>query len=87
MRAALYARVSTNAGQDPTVQLRELHELCERRRWDVGAVFTDVGVSGAQERRPQLDRLLADCRKRLFDVVVSIATTGSPEACVSWSTL
>ena len=26
-------------------------------------------ISGAQERRPQLDRLLADCRKRRFDVV------------------
>jgi DNA invertase Pin-like site-specific DNA recombinase len=69
MRAALYARVSTHAGQDPTMQLRELRDLCERRGWDVGGIFTDVGVSGAQERRPQLDLLLADCRKRLFDVV------------------
>jgi len=70
MRAALYARVSTLLVQDPSVQLRELRDLCERRQWDVGGIFTDIGVSGAQERRPQLDRLLADCRKRLFDVVV-----------------
>jgi DNA invertase Pin-like site-specific DNA recombinase len=69
MKAALYARVSTHAGQDPNVQLRELRELCQRRGWDVGGVFTDVGISGTKERRPQLDRLLADCRKRLFDVV------------------
>ena len=69
MRAALYARVSTHGGQDPNVQLRELRELCERRGWDVGGVFTDVGISGAKERRPQLDLLLADCQKRLFDVV------------------
>jgi len=69
MKAALYARVSTHTGQDPNVQLRELRELCERRRWDVGGVFTDVGISGTKERRPQLDQLLADCRKRLFDVV------------------
>jgi DNA invertase Pin-like site-specific DNA recombinase len=29
-----------------------------------------VGVSGAKERRPQLDELLAECRKRRFDSVV-----------------
>ena len=69
MKAALYARVSTHVGQDPNVQLRELRELCERRGWDVGGVFTDVGISGTKERRPQLDQLLADCRKRLYDVV------------------
>jgi DNA invertase Pin-like site-specific DNA recombinase len=70
MRVALYARVSTHAGQDPTVQLRELRELCERRGWNIGAEFTDVGVSGAKERRPQLDELLAACRRRRFDAVV-----------------
>jgi DNA invertase Pin-like site-specific DNA recombinase len=69
MKAALYARVSTHVGQDPNVQLRELRELCDRRGWDVGAVFTDVGVSGSKERRPQLDQLLAGCRRRLYDVV------------------
>jgi DNA invertase Pin-like site-specific DNA recombinase len=70
MRAALYARVSTHAGQNPDVQLREGREYCERRRWGVTAEFTDVGVSGAKERRPQLDELLAACRKRRFDAVV-----------------
>src|SRR4051812_6281274 len=70
MRAALYARVSTSGGQDPTVQLRELREYCERRGWSIGAEFSDVGVSGAQERRPQLDELLNACRRRRFDAVV-----------------
>ena len=70
MRAALYARVSTHAGQDPTVQLRELREYCQRRGWDISAEFTDIGISGSKERRPQLDQLLASCRKRRFDAVV-----------------
>ena len=70
MRAALYARVSTSASQDPTVQLRELREYCERRCWDIGGEFIDIGVSGSKERRPQLDQLLAACRKRTFDAVV-----------------
>jgi DNA invertase Pin-like site-specific DNA recombinase len=70
MRAALYARVSTSTSQDPTVQLRELREYCERRCWDIGGEFIDIGVSGSKERRPQLDQLLAACRKRRFDAVV-----------------
>jgi DNA invertase Pin-like site-specific DNA recombinase len=70
MRVALYARVSTHAGQDPNVQLGELRQLCERRGWDIGGEFTDVGVSGARERRPQLDALLASCRRRRYDAVV-----------------
>lgn len=70
MRAALYARVSTHAGQDPAVQLRELREYCDRRGWEIAAEFTDVGVSGAKERRPQLDQLLAACRKHRFDAVI-----------------
>ena len=70
MRAALYVRVSTHVGQDPTMQLLELREYCERRRWDIGGEFIDIGVSGSKERRPQLDQLLAACRKRTFDAVV-----------------
>lgn len=70
LQAALYARVSTHAGQDPTVQLRELREYCQRRGWDIAAEFTDIGISGAKERRPRLDQLRAGCRKRCFDAVV-----------------
>ena len=70
MRAALYARVSTHAGQDPTMQLGELRDFCQRRGWDIAAEFTDIGISGAKERRPQLDQLLAGCRKRRFDALV-----------------
>jgi len=47
-----------------------LRELCGRRGWNVGGTFTDIGVSGGQERRPQLDQLLTECRKRFYDVVV-----------------
>ena len=70
-RAALYARVSTaHNGQDPEVQLRELREYCQRRGWEIAGEYVDNGVSGAKERRPQLDRLLIDCRRRLVDAVV-----------------
>jgi DNA invertase Pin-like site-specific DNA recombinase len=70
MRTALYARVSTaNYGQDPEVQLRELREYCQRRGWELVGEYVDVGISGTKEKRPQLDRLMADAHRRRFDVV------------------
>ena len=71
MRAAIYARVSTaNNGQNPEMQLGELREHCQRRGWQIVGEYVDAGVSGAKERRPQLDRLMADCRRRRVDVVL-----------------
>jgi len=71
LRAAVYARVSTtNNGQSPEMQLRELREYCQRRGWEIVDEYVDTGVSGSRERRPALDRLLADCSRRLVDAVV-----------------
>ena len=70
MKVALYARVSTNNGQDPEMQLHELREYCQRRGWEIAREYVDVGISGAKEKRPQLDGLLADAHRRYFDVVV-----------------
>jgi DNA invertase Pin-like site-specific DNA recombinase len=47
-----------------------LRDYCQRRGWEIAGEYVDVGVSGAKERRPQLDRLLVDCRKRGVDAVV-----------------
>jgi DNA invertase Pin-like site-specific DNA recombinase len=52
------------------MQLVELRAYCQRRGWEVTGEYVDIGVSGAKERRPQLDRLLVDCRKRGVDAVV-----------------
>jgi DNA invertase Pin-like site-specific DNA recombinase len=70
MRVALYARVSTvNGGQDPELQLRELRQHCQARKWEIAGEFIDH-VSGATESRPQLDRLMSDAKRRRFDVVL-----------------
>lgn len=70
MRAALYARVSTLSGQSPEMQLAELRDYCQRRGWAIAGEYVDVGISGAKERRPELNRLLAECRRRRVDAVV-----------------
>jgi len=67
MRAFLYARVSTGE-QDTGMQLREMIEFSERRGWQT-EVFTD-SASGAKEKRPGLDQMMALARKRKCDVVL-----------------
>lgn len=70
MRAFLYARVSTTNGQNPGMQLDELRAYCVRRGFDIAGEFVDAGISGSKERRPQLDAMLAACRKRKADAIV-----------------
>jgi len=70
VKTAIYARVSTHNGQDPEMQLRELRDYCQRRGWQVADEYIDAGISGAKDSRPELNRLVADAHKRLFDVVV-----------------
>ena len=68
MRAALYARVST-FDQEPENQLAELRRYAAARGW-TAVEFVDRGVSGAKDRRPALDAMLLDARRRRIDVVV-----------------
>ena len=69
-RAAIYARVSTLAGQSPQMQLDVLREYAGRRGLSIAGEFVDHGVSGARDQRPELDRLMAGARQRAFDVVL-----------------
>jgi len=66
---AVYARVSTHNGQDPSMQTRELEEYCQRRGWTIAGTYIDAGISGSKESRPELDRLWADAKRRRFDAV------------------
>ena len=63
MKVALYARVSTtDKGQDPEVQLREMRQYVEHRGWEIVGEFVEC-VSGAKENRPELDRFLLAMRQ------------------------
>jgi len=70
-RVALYARVSTkNNGQDPETQLIALREYASHRGFEIIDEYVDVGISGAKDRRPELDRLMRDARRRKIDAVL-----------------
>lgn len=78
VRTAIYARVSTsNNGQDPSMQTRELREYCERRGWKISGEYVDEGISGTKDSRPELNKLMADAHRRRFDAVVVWRLTDS----------
>ena len=69
IRCVRYLRVS-RAEQNVHLQDDETAELVKRRGWKLIDTYTDHGVSGAKERRPELDRLLRDARRGRFQVVI-----------------
>lgn len=71
-RVALYLRVSTT-GQTVENQERELRAVAERAGWQITAVFTDAGISGAKgrDKRPGFDQLLRGAVRREFDMVAA----------------
>ena len=75
-RAALYLRVSTGrqAESDLSIpdQRRQGIAFCKARGWEVAAEFVDAGLSGTDDKRPELQRLLdiATGGGAPFDVVV-----------------
>src|SRR5687767_9017154 len=68
LRAAIYARVST-FDQEPENQLQEVRRYVQARGW-TAVEYVDRGISGSKDRRPALDQLLSDARRRRFDVLV-----------------
>jgi DNA invertase Pin-like site-specific DNA recombinase len=70
-RAAFYVRVSTPE-QNPQSQLLQLREYAQRRGLTVAQEheYVDHGIGGTKARRPALDRMLEDARRRRFDVLL-----------------
>jgi DNA invertase Pin-like site-specific DNA recombinase len=70
MRAALYARVSTDdKGQEVENQLLELRDFASLKKWILTAEYIDH-ETGAKSDRAQFQQMLAHARQRKFDVLV-----------------
>src|SRR6202789_376288 len=67
-RVAIYTRVST-IDQHPETQLYDLRVMAKQRGYEIVSEYTDK-ISGAKQKRPGLDQLLADARRHKFDVVL-----------------
>jgi DNA invertase Pin-like site-specific DNA recombinase len=70
MRAAIYARVSTDDGrQEVRNQTAALNEYAESMGWTVTGEYSDH-ISGRKAQKPEFLRMMNDARKRKFDVVL-----------------
>ena len=67
-RAVLYLRVST-FDQHPETQLYDLRGMAAQRGVEIAGEYTDT-ISGSKQKRPGLDRLMADARRGKFDIVL-----------------
>jgi DNA invertase Pin-like site-specific DNA recombinase len=70
MKVAIYTRVSVGGVQTVENQVIELRRYAEARGWTIFKEYADEGVSGSKDRRPALDQLVADAKRRRFDALV-----------------
>ena len=72
MKAALYARYSTDKQRDASIddQFRECDRVAVAAGFDVVARFEDKGISGGTADRPGYQALLSATRRREFTVIV-----------------
>ena len=69
MRSAIYTRVSTK-DQSCEMQMRDLRAYWAARGFTIIREYIDIGQPGAKDSRPQLNELMADARKRKFDLIL-----------------
>ena len=73
-RAVGYARVSTAKQADHGLSLREqtrrIRVYAADAHLALGVIYTERGVSGAKDSRPELDRMLAAACSGAFDVLI-----------------
>jgi len=69
MKIAMYTRVSTRE-QSVDMQVEDLRRYCQQRGLKIYKEYCDQGISGTKDRRPGLNELMVDARKRKFDAVL-----------------
>jgi site-specific DNA recombinase len=75
MRAAIYARYSSELQRDASIedQVRLCRARIDTEKWTPAGVYTDHAMSGSIRMRPGYQKLLEDARAGGFEIVVSEA--------------
>ena len=68
-KVAIYARVSTDR-QSAESQLNALREYIDKRAWAISKEYIDEGYTGSTTKRPAFAAMMADARKRSFDILL-----------------
>lgn len=73
-KAAIYIRVSTaiqaEEGYSIDEQKAKLEAYCKIKDWKIYDVYVDGGFSGSNTKRPELERLISDAKRKKFDIVL-----------------
>ena len=75
MRAAIYARYSSDNQRDASIedQVRECKKRIDHEGWSLTEVFSDHAVSGASVLRSGYQQMLENARNGTFDILISEA--------------
>lgn len=73
MRAAIYARYSTDLQSEASIedQMRLCQRIAAQHGWIVVQSYADAGISGASLLRPGYQQLMTDARQKKFEVVLA----------------
>lgn len=73
-KVAIYVRVSTSyqaeEGYSIDEQKDKLEAYCKIKDWKIYDVYVDGGFSGSNTKRPELERLINDTKRKRFDIVL-----------------
>lgn len=75
LRVGAYCRVSTDSCKqmESFDEQREYYEayIRQNEKWDFSGIYADPGKSGTgTERRPEFQRMIADCKAGLLDMIL-----------------
>lgn len=72
MKAAIYSRKSKFTGKGESIenQVQLCREYCEKENWEVFDCYEDEGFSAKNTDRPEFQRMLADAKKKKFNLVI-----------------
>lgn len=72
MNAVIYARYSSNSQRETSIeeQVEKCAEYARRKNYTVIDIYSDSAMTGKNDERPALQKMLRDCENKVFDVVI-----------------
>lgn len=71
-RVAMYARFSSDNQRTESIdaQIRAMQNYCEQKHYLVVQKYIDEAKSATTDKRPAFQRMIADSKQNLFDIVL-----------------
>ena len=72
LRAVIYARYSSSSQREESIegQVKECTAYAERNGYNIIGTYADRAISGTTDNRPQFQKMIADSKRKLFDIVI-----------------